>query len=314
MQLEQSRITAQDGQSIMVLHWRPDPSKGRAKTPLRGVVQISHGMAEHCARYAYLAERLAEAGFATVAHDHRGHGMNKGGRKGHYGDEEGWTKVIDDLASVRAFAVEHYPDLPIFLLGHSMGSFISLGMLERKRPPYTGVILSGSDFTPPLKFKLAQPIARAERALFGAGGRSPVMSFLSFGSFNKDFKPKRTPFDWLSRDPAQVDRYINDPLCGFDCTNQLWVDLLEGLAETFSAQGLKRLEDRPYYLFAGDKDPVGQRGQGVLALTNALKKAGIHDVTTRLYAEGRHEMLNESNRDEVIGDLIIWINQQVNKP
>jgi alpha-beta hydrolase superfamily lysophospholipase len=313
MLLEQTRVMAEDGLSIQIRHWCPEATDGRGLThPIpRAVVQLSHGMAEHGGRYEYLARCLAGEGFATVASDHRGHGLNKGSRKGHYADEDGWQKVTGDLYSVRQYISTQYPGVPVFLLGHSMGSFISLGLLQRLQPVYQGVVLSGSDYTPPLKFKLALPVAKAERWFFGAGGRSPVMTFLSFGSFNRDFKPQRTPFDWLSSDNEQVDRYLQDPLCGFDCTNQLWVDLLGGLSEIYSPEGLARLQNLPYYLFAGEKDPVGQKGHGVMALAKALKKAGIRDIATRLYPEGRHEMLNEKIRDTVIDDLLAWLHQHL---
>lgn len=308
MGLEQVAIQGDDGVQIALRHWRCGGRTDRTgKTRPRAVLQLSHGMAEHVGRYDALARHLNREGIAVVGHDHRGHGMNKGHCPGHYADVDGWDRVVGDLAAVHRYIQAEYPGLPVFLLGHSMGSFISLAYLQRHRPNYRGVLLSGSDYTAPLKFRLALPVARAEKRVFGARGRSPVMTFLSFGSFNKPFKPHRTPYDWLSRDAAQVDAYIQDRDCGFDCTNQLWIDLLGGLCEIFGRKGLCRLQNLPYYLFAGEMDPVGQHGHGVRMLARQLDEAGVNDVTLKLYPEGRHEMLNESNRDEVIRDLLDWL-------
>lgn len=303
MLAQQDTLAAQDGTAIPYRHWP-------CQKP-RAVIQISHGMAEHSKRYAPLAQAFNQAGFATIAHDHRGHGHNRGRKLGHFADEKGWQKVTSDLAAIGALAHELYPGTPVFLLAHSMGSFIALGSLEMHPSQYAGIILSGSEYTTPLKFKAALPIAKTERLVFGPTGRSPVMSFLSFGSYNQGINQRRTRFDWLSRDPVQVDKYLQDPFCGFDCTNQLWVDLLGGLSETFAHSNLKRLPKVPFYLFAGTRDPVGRYGEGVKDLFRALQKAGIEDATLQLYPEGRHEMLNETNREEVIAQMLTWINQHI---
>ncbi len=310
MQLQNTEVKAADGLSIPVRLWRPAPRSETPPAAPRAVLQISHGMSEHGGRYEPLASRLAAAGVATVASDHRGHGLWVG-RRGHYANADGWSKVTLDLLAVRQYIASLYPGVPVFFLGHSMGSFIGLCLLQRHHPDYRGVALSGSDYSPSLKFRLALPLARAERWCFGAGGRSPLMTFISFGSFNRGFQPQRTSYDWLSRDADQVDRYIHDPLCGFDCSNQLWVDLLEGMAETFSPDHMASLADLPYYLFAGDRDPVGRQGHGVRALEKALRRAGITRIVNRLYPDGRHEMLNESNREEVQSDLLNWLEGQL---
>lgn len=303
MQAPTELLDTPDGQPIPLREWS-------VENP-RAVVHISHGMAEHCGRYEPLARELNKAGIAVFAHDHRGHGLNPGRRLGHYADEDGWRKVTEDLNRVYEHVKRRHPDLPVFLLAHSMGSFIAMGFLQNHQTAYRGIILSGSDYTPPLKFVAALPIAKAEKLILGAASRAPVMSFLSFGSFNKGIKPPQTRYDWLSRDPDEVAKYLKDPYCGFDCTNQLWVDLLGGLSTIYQSANMRKLPHCPFYLFAGSQDPVGRYGTGVKALQKQLSKAGIPEVTMRLYPDGRHEMVNEMNRDEVVQDLINWLDAHI---
>ena len=150
---------------------------------------------------------------------------------GHFADQGGWGKVVGDLASLNHHIRQQHPELPIFLLGHSMGSYISMAYLLHHSCSLQGAILSGSNYQPQALYRIARLIARFERWRQGPLGKSALIDFLSFGSFNKAFKPNRTAFDWLSRDPQEVDRYVADPLCGFRCSNQLWMDLLGGLAD-----------------------------------------------------------------------------------
>ena len=154
-------------------------------------------------------------------------------------------------------------------------------------------------------------VAKLERLRVGQLGTSKLINFLSFGSFNQAFKPNRTEFDWLSRDNTQVDKYINDPLCGFDCSTGLWCDLFSGLIDVYGKNSFKRLQkDLPVYIFGGDKDPVGLMGKGLPKLAKAYEQAGQKNVQLKLYPDGRHEMLNETNKQEVMEDVINWLDHQ----
>lgn len=295
-------LTAADGHHIAAKLCLPEG------TP-RGLVQIAHGMAEHCARYARVAEALAAEGWAVVTHDHRGHGASAPSDRdlGHFADEDGWRRVREDLRQVRAAGRERAPEGPVVLLGHSMGSFIALSEQIDAGGSVDRLVLSGSNVGGGALVSAGLVAAKAERLRQGKRGKSKVLAFLSFGSFNKGFEG-RTEFDWLSRDEAEVDRYVADPWCGFDCTNQLWIDLLEALLDNGRPERLRRLpSDLPVYLLCGDRDPVSQGGKGVRALEKQLRAAGVGSVTTQIYRDGRHEMFNETNRDRVVADLVGWL-------
>jgi alpha-beta hydrolase superfamily lysophospholipase len=296
-------LTANDHTRLYVNQWVPD-------IPPRAVVMLSHGMAEHGGRYARLAQALCAAGLGVYALDQRGHGRTaEAGTVGLYAESDGWNKVVGDLASLNQHIGQQHPGLPIILLGHSMGSYISQAYLLHHSASLHGAILSGSNFQPVALYRAAQIIARIERARQGLRGRSALIDFLSFGSFNKAFKPNRTAFDWLSRDPVEVDKYINDPLCGFRCTNQLWIDLLGGLQQISKVSNLAQIDPGlPILVMGGDCDPVSE-GKRLKNLAHALREAGCQHVQLTLYPQARHEVFNETNRDEVTADLLAWLDQ-----
>ncbi|WP_020405162.1 alpha/beta fold hydrolase [Hahella ganghwensis] len=300
-----------DGHSIPLYQWLP------SHQPYKGVFQIVHGMAEHSARYVHLAQRLTDKGYMVVAHDHRGHGRNTGkSLKGHYHDSNGWQKVMADLNQVYLYCQKHRPannqnNGSHVLFAHSMGSFVTMNFLMDYPTSLSAIILSGSNYSPPIKYAAAAQIARFEKLRLGARNSSKLLNFISFGSFNGHFKPNRTTHDWLSRDPEQVDQYLNDPNCGFIATSQLWCDFLGGLHYLSKYRNLSRLpKNIPYYLLSGDKDPVGGMGKGVQALARQLKQSGIANLTCTLYPGGRHEMVNETNKEQVIQDMFEWLATQ----
>ncbi len=216
---------------------------------------------------------------------------------------------MGDLASLNQHIAHQAPGLPIILLGHSMGSYIAQAYLLHHSASLNGAILSGSNFQPVALYRAAELIARIERARQGLRGRSALIDFLSFGSFNKAFKPNRTAFDWLSRDPVEVDKYINDPLCGFRCTNQLWVDLLGGLQQISKASNLAQIDPGlPILVIGGECDPVSE-GKRLKSLAHALREAGCQNLQLTLYPQARHEVFNETNRDVVTADVLTWLDQ-----
>lgn len=296
-------LTANDRSRLYVNQWMPD---GLPKA----MVMLAHGMAEHSGRYARLAEALCGAGYGVYALDQRGHGRTADeGTLGLYAEKDGWNKVVGDLASLNQHIGQQLPGLPIILLGHSMGSYIAQGYLLHHSASLHGAILSGSNFQPVALYTAARLIARIERLRQGVRGRSALIEFLSFGSFNKAFKPTRTAFDWLSRDPDEVDKYINDPLCGFRCTNQLWIDLLGGLQQISKASNLAQIDPGlPILVIGGECDPVSE-GKRLKDLAHALREAGCQNVQLNLYPQARHEVFNETNRPEVTADVLTWLDQ-----
>ena len=301
-------LSATDATPLFVNHWAPGPAP-------RAAVMLAHGMAEHSGRYARLGEALAAIGISLYALDLRGHGRTaEHGTLGHYADSDGWSKVIGDLATLNHHIRQQLPHVPIVLFAHSMGTYIGQAYLMQHSCSLQAAILSGSNYQPEALYRAAEWIARAERWRLGPTGRSKLLNFLSFGSFNKAFKPNRSEFDWLSRDTAEVDRYINDPLCGFICTTQLWIDLLGGLQQITPTDNLAQIEnDLPILVVGGERDPVSQ-GKRLRDLAEALRRAGLTDVELKIYADGRHELLNESNRDEVTAYLTHWLEQALTRP
>ncbi len=270
------------------------------------VVQIIHGLGEHAGRYERLAAAMNAAGFSVVAHDHRGHGEHAELR-GHFADKKGWHAIVDDSAAVLDDARQRHPDAPIAVLGHSMGSFVAQSLAMQRSNDMRALALSGSTF--PAKFKLLP--GRLVAGLVGLASsrrnQSALLDGLGFGALNKPFAPARTEYDWLSRDEAEVDKYIDDPLCGGPFTIGLWQDFLAGMSEVGSDSSILRIRsDLPIGILGGEKDPVGgDRGLGELITLYA--QTGHSRLSIKIYEGGRHEMFNELNRDEATADLIDWL-------
>jgi alpha-beta hydrolase superfamily lysophospholipase len=302
MQTEAFTITQPDGHAIFTRLWRPEA------TP-RAVVQIVHGLAEHSARYARVAEALTANGYAVYAHDHRGHGPNcPPADLGFFAARGGWRKLLDDIQAVAERTGADYPGLPRAFLGHSMGSFLGQTYIAEHGGELAAAALSGTAGPPPAILPIGKRIVAFERWRLGPRGVSPLVLALMFGEQNKPFRPARTPYDWLSRDAAEVDKYIADPHCGFALTNQLATDLVGALADLASPGLAARVpKTLPIYLFSGARDPVGAKLQGLI---DVYRAAGL-DVTANIYPDARHEMLNETNRDEATRDLISWLDARL---
>jgi alpha-beta hydrolase superfamily lysophospholipase len=271
-----------DGVSIAAYRWN-------GPAPARFVVQIAHGMAEHARRYLPVARDLIAGGAVVYANDHRGHGHTAGSveKLGDFG-EGGYDAMPEDMAILTRHIREEQPGLPVILLGHSTGSFAAQVYAIDHSDLIDGLVLSGST--------ALDAFAKARAS--------------SSGTLNTAFEPARTPYDWLSRDEAVVDAYIADPYCGFQGRNRSASEL--AVPRAADPEQLKRIRpDLPIYLFAGDKDPLN----GDLALLHVLieryRAAGATDIAFDFYPGGRHEMLNETNRDEVIANLLRWIDRVV---
>lgn len=295
--------------------WSPQPGQKP-----RAWIHIIHGMAEHSARYQHLAEYLNQQGYIVSADDHRGHGAtgNANGKLYHLADNNGWNQIIDDQYQLIQHLAQQQ-DLPLIILGHSMGSFMATRFCQifrdkehRLKDRLKGLVLSGSNYAPPWICKIVATIAKIERHRLGRSSVSRLMEGLSLGSFNNRFKPNRTAKDWISSDDAVVDTYIADPFCGGAISTQSWYDFFSGLALMSAPGEMAKIDpELPIYLFSGAQDPVGGQGKGVEKLVAVLKGAGIRNITSKLYPKGRHEMLNETNKLEVYGDILGWLDRRV---
>lgn len=307
MKAENISFKAKDGTEVFASKWIME---NEAKP--KAVIQISHGMAEHVLRYQEFAKALLEEGYVVYGNDHRGHGRTAGSPEniGYFGDENGWNLVVEDMKELTNIINDENPDIPVFLFGHSMGSFLSRTYIQRYGKEINGVILSGTGGDAGLLGKVGILVAKREIKRNGKRAESKRMDNLSFGSFNKAFSPNRTDFDWLSRNNKKVDKYIDDPLCGGVFTAGFFYDMLTGLKNLNKKENIKMTpKDLPIYLISGDKDPVGKNTKGVLQVYNSYRKAGVMDVVYRFYIDARHEILNEINKEEVYKDIIIWLNK-----
>ena len=292
-----STFTSVSGQKLEKAFW---PAKGETKA----VVQLVHGMAEHIRRYDETARALNEAGITVVGHTHMGHGPYAD-ILGYFGPKGGWDVLIEDVHALRQATQKQYPGVPYFLLGHSMGSFVARCYSLKYEKGLAGVILSGTGhFGKPLLLA-AGGISNAICLLGGAAKPSALLAKMTSNGNNPEYK---TPFDWLTRDDNEVQKYIADPLCGFPFTAAGYRDMFSGLARLYPEKLSSMEKEIPVYLFSGDKDPVGGNGAGVEQVGQEIRAAGVKDVTVKLYPEGRHEMFNELNRREVWADLIAWLN------
>jgi alpha-beta hydrolase superfamily lysophospholipase len=273
-------------------------------------VQIVHGMAEHGARYARLGAALDAAGFAVYAQDLPGHGrsVRELAELGHVVDRDGWRVSLSAINAVRGEIERCHPAVPLVLLGHSRGSFLLQHYLFEHGSGLAGAVFSAgtADMGPLRAFGLL--LMRAEARLLGPGHRSALAEALTFKDFNRRFRPARTGFDWLSRDTDEVDAYIRDPLCGFRCSAALWIELLEAGGQLRDPQRLARIpKTLPVLLLNGAADPACRFEAGARALADLYRQAGLNEVTQRVYAEARHELLNDVCRDQVTHDLIAWL-------
>ncbi len=277
-------------------------------TPLRGVVQISHGMAEHIDRYIPFFRFLANEGFVVCGNDHIGHGKTcrNSNRLGFFAEEKGYQYLIEDLHLVSLELKKRYPNLPLFLFGHSMGSMIVRLYLSKYSSLLKGVVLCGTAGPNPAS-KAGIMLCKRVISSKGTAAHSSKLQKLIFGSFNNRFDHPKSENTWLSRDEMTVDAYDNDPLCGFPFTASAYLDLLSLQYFSNTKVWYKTLNNKlPMLLISGSMDPVGNYGKGIVAIEKRLQKIGIRDLTVWIYPEARHELLNELNRDEVMRDVLSW--------
>ncbi len=304
MQSSPFDFTNNHGTSIHVHRWLPD---GEPKA----VVQIAHGMQEHGARYEVLASALVPLGYAVYANDHQGHGasMVKQGQPGVLGPD-GREGVLADMLQLLSMERETHPDLPIFLFGHSWGSFLTQRFIQLHGELLAGAILSGSNGSNPL-VGIGAYAAQLVTAIRGEERTAVLLKFLSTGDFNKQFEPGKTGFEWLSRDEAAVQAYVDDPQCGVDFPNVFFREMVALVKECWQPAHEAQIPGNlPIYIFSGGQDPVGFNGKGIKALVKRYQHLGIQDLEYRVYPGGRHEMLNETNRTEVLGHIVDWLEKR----
>lgn len=282
------------------------------KGKLKGVVHINHGLAEHAQRYETFAHDLAKAGYASYVHDHRGHGATvaPGASIGSFGDD-GWNGVIADVYAMNQLAKINHPDVPTIVFGHSMGGILTLSYLMTHPESVSAAALWNFGVEAGVLGFVLKSILKVQRMFLGSDVPSGLVKAQTFEAWNKKFAPNRTEFDWLSRDEAQVDKYVADPLCGFDSSIALWLELVGGIYFGADNNNLAKLPNTlPIHLQGGEKDPCSEYGTAVAKVYQRMQSAGMTDVTFNLLADTRHESLNEINRDETVADFIAWLDKR----
>jgi len=313
---DEAYFESHDGTKLFLYRWSADEQAGQPKA----VLHILHGMAEHALRYRRLAEKLTAAGIEVWAADQRGHGRTadsrvndrgRGGLLGHCADGKAYVRVTRDVHAINEKIRKTWPAPRLFLLGHSWGSFIAQNYIEEySNDLIDGCILSGTKGPGDIMVKIGLPVMSLLAAFRGQRNGSPLAKSMADGGYIKPFMPNRTPFDWLSRDDKEVDKYVADPLCGKLCSIGFYRDLAKILSSIHRTKAIAKISrSLPVYVFSGSADPVGDMGASPTALVNAYRNIGIADIEFVLYPGARHETLNETNRQEVMDNLLSWINK-----
>ena len=278
----------------------------------RAVVHICHGMAEHAGRYERFADALAEAGYAAIAHDHRGHGGTTASDAalGHFGGR-GWCDVVADAEAVNRTIRERFGRTPIVVFGHSMGALVALAYALEHSGTVEGAAVWNIDANWDALGRTFRALLVGERFLKGSDVPSAIAERLTFDAWNREFKPNRTDFDWLSRDEAEVDAYVADPLCGFPVTVGTWLSILDGVRFTGSKVALTGLpRDKAIHLLGGRADPCSRHAKAMERLRDRLGAIGALDVTLEVLEEARHESLNELDREETTAKFVAWLDER----
>ena len=293
--------------SIHAVEWTPEGK------PI-GVYQIAHGVAEYALRYEPFAEFLNSKGFVVVANDHIGHGLSvaEGAAALYFGEKDGWTHVVDDMFELRKRTGQKYPGLPYFLMGHSMGSFLTRTYLIRYPGSVKAAIIMGTGQKPGYMVAGGRLAAKVIGKKSGYDKFNETVDGLAFGAYNKPFEPKRTNYDWLSANEENVDKYIADPLCGGGATTGLFLEMLGGIGFVGKQSNVEKMDKNiPILFISCEMDPVGDLGKGVRKAYESFRKAGVKDVELKLYPGLRHEILNEKEKDQVYADIWAWVQKHM---
>lgn len=297
-----------NGTRLHAVRWMPDSEN------VAGIVQIVHGMAEYVERYEELAAYLTERNFVVTGEDHLGHGKSvpEGGLQGYFCEQDPATVVVRDVHRLKKMTQELYPGVPYFILGHSMGSFITRNYICRYGTGIDGALILGTGMQSAGLLLASKTVAAIEGAFRGQRHVSRMMDKAAFGGYNKRIAEKRTDYDWLSRDAERVDAYIADPDCGFVFTVNGFKTLFELISRAKKPENLRKIPaELPIFMASGAEDPVGNYGRGVEKAYRSLEAAGVRDITLKLYPEDRHELLNEPDREQVAADIAEWLTKHL---
>lgn len=278
---------------------------------IKGVLQICHGMVEHINRYQEFAEYMTGKGYYVTGHDHLGHGasINSDADYGYFPESRGNQYVVGDIHKLRQMTMKKYPNVPYYMLGHSMGSFLLRQYLTMYGRGLSGAVIMGTGYQGKAILSFGQFVCRLIAGAKGWRYRSKFVNNLAFGGYNKRFEPGETSKEWLTSDRERCRRYVEDPLCSFIFTVAGYYQMFAGMKTLTKKEALDSIpKNIPILFVAGTDDPVGAFGKGVQKVYRKYKAAGIQDVSIKMYENARHEILNEVNREEVYKDIFHWMN------
>lgn len=300
-----------DGKTaVHAVKWTPDNGEYRA------ILQITHGMIEYIERYIPFAEFLTEKGYMVVGHDHIGHGASIADETdwGYFCEETPSDVLVEDMNKLRSLIQEENPNVPYFMLGHSMGSFMLRKYLAFYHDNLRGAIIMGTGFIPGPVTKIGLGVANLLGKIFGTHHRSKLVTNLSFGASYKKFdmtgtKPENS---WLTKDVDIVKKYYADPRCTYMFTVNGYKGLFEAVNFSCNPENVKRIPSKlPIFIVSGKDDPVGDLGEGVMKVYHMFEEAGSLDLTYQLYEDDRHEILNETDKHLVFQDILSWMNVRI---
>lgn len=301
---------SRDGKSkLHAVRYAPE-----AGEEVRCVVQIVHGMSEYIERYEEFAEFLTARGCVVTGEDHMGHGksVDKTGKYGYFCEQDPATVLVRDVHRLKKATQALYPGLPYIIIGHSMGSFITRNYMFRYGTGISAAVIMGTGMQAPALLKAARVVANIQKVFCGPRHVSGLIDKLAFGSYNKRIENPPSSFAWLSRDAERVEKYVADPLCGFVFTVNGFLTSFELISRLYRSENLQRVpKTLPVFMVSGDGDPVGDYGRGVQKAYESLRGAGVENISMKMYPGARHELLNETNRDEVMKDIFRWIEETV---
>ena len=305
--IQQETLASPTGASLHVYSARPEGE-------VKAVVVICHGLSEHAARYVPFMQELADAGLASFAADHRGHGKTvvPGAAPRTFAEKDGAAKVLDDVAAVRAEASKCHPDAPLIVFGHSMGGMIAINHAMDHPDGLGGLVVANSDLRGSPLLSVIKAILGWQRFRKGSDAEETIIKSMTFDTWNKQIGENRTDADWLSRDKAQVDAYVADPDCGWAPTVSMWRDLFRFIENGADDKRLAKLPfDLPVLLIGGGNDPATRNGAAMRELCGRMNRVGMTDVTLRIDEEDRHETLNEVGREKAVSDIISWMHRAI---
>lgn len=301
---EEFSYPSRDGMTrIHGVSWKP---KGEVKA----VLQICHGMVEYIERYDEFASFLSDRGYYVTGHDHLGHGQSIKSEEeyGYFHETKGNEYVIGDIHKLREITMEKYPSVPYFMLGHSMGSFLLRQYLTMYGRGLAGAIIMGTGYKGPFILGAGRLVCRTIAGVKGWKHRSNFVNNLGMGGFNKQFEPSESTKDWVTSDTKMREAYERDPLCSFTFTVNGYYHMFTGMKVLTKKESMDRIPRKlPVYFVAGEQDPVGNCGKDVKKVYRKYIDAGMNDVSIRLYKDDRHEILNETDREDVYRDIFNWL-------